>query len=133
MIWQYICGELIVIKTLGAILLFFSFFAQTFQQAFTVLGFYANQSYLASKFCENRYKPMLHCDGKCILAKKLKQDEKKDQQNPERKLENRVEFFCWSSIAIDIPAYLFSHPYYSSAPDTKLTDLASSIFHPPSV
>jgi hypothetical protein len=107
-------------------------FAQTFQQAFTVLGFYANQSFIASKFCENKYKPMLHCNGKCILARKLRQEEKKDQQNPERKLENRLEVFCCSHIAIAIPAYSVSRVYDSNYPDAKLTVLSSSIFHPPS-
>jgi hypothetical protein len=36
---------------------------------------------------------MLHCNGKCQLAKKLKQQEKKEQQNPELKLENKNEIF----------------------------------------
>src|SRR6185295_3765369 len=97
-----------VLKIFGTILLLFSFFAQTFHQAFTVLGFYANQSYIASKLCQNRYKPMLHCNGKCVLAKKLRQEEKKDQQNPERKLENRVEVFCSSRMTMDIPTFSIS-------------------------
>jgi hypothetical protein len=121
-----------VLKPFGVILLLLSFFAQTFQQAFTVLGFYTHQSYIASKLCENRYKPMLHCNGKCILAKKLRQEEKKDQQNPGRKLESRAEVFCCSSFAVDVPACWTPHPYYSNYADAKSTDLAFSIFHPPS-
>jgi len=126
-------AQLTVLRTSATILLALSFFAQTFQQAFTVLGFYVNQSYIASKLCENRYKPMLHCNGKCILAKKLQQEEKKEQQNPERKLENRAEIYCCSYTAIDIPALPVPHLYYSNCPDAKLTDLSFSIFHPPSV
>lgn len=33
----------------------------------------------------------MHCNGKCQMMKKLKQEEKKDQQNPERKSENKNE------------------------------------------
>jgi len=76
---------------------------------------------------------MLHCNGKCVLAKKLKQEEKKDQQNPERKLENRTEAFCSSHVAIEISVSSVSDSYYSNYPDAKLTDLSFPIFHPPSV
>ncbi len=75
---------------------------------------------------------MLHCNGKCVLAKKLRQEEKKDQQNPERKLENKVEVFCWSRMTIDIPAFPTSRSYYSTYPETGLTDLSFPVFHPPS-
>jgi hypothetical protein len=131
--WRYICGEIIVLKSFGVILLLVSFFAQTFQQAVTVLGFYSNQSYIASKLCENRYKPMLHCNGKCVLAKKLRQEERKDQQNPGRKLENRVEVFCCSRMTIDIPAFSISGSYDSTYPEIGLIDLSFPVFHPPSV
>ena len=120
-----------MLRISATILLTVSFFVQTFHQAFTVLGFYANQSSIASKLCENRYKPMLHCNGHCILAKKLRQEEKKDQQNPERKLDNRIGVFCCSNIAMDIPSCSVSHPYYSNYLDLKLTGLSFSIFHPP--
>jgi len=122
-----------VLRISATILLTVSFFVQTFHQAFTVLGFYANQSSIAAKLCENRYKPMLHCNGHCILAKKLRQEEKKDQQNPERKLDNRAEFFCCSNMATDIPACSVSHRYYSNYLDAKLTGVSFSIFHPPSL
>ena len=76
---------------------------------------------------------MLHCNGKCVLAKKLKQEEKKDQQNPERKLENRTEAFFSSHVEIEIPVSSVSDSYYSNYPDAQLTDLSFPIFHPPSV
>jgi hypothetical protein len=120
-----------VIKFFGVILLLLSFFAQTFQQAFTVFGFYANQSGIASKYCENRHRPMLHCNGKCILAKKLRQEEKRDQQNPGRKFDNKSDVFWCSHMVIDVPACSVSHQYISNYPDAKLTNLSFSIFHPP--
>ena len=41
---------------------------------------------------------MLHCNGKCLLAKKLKQEEKKDQQNPGRKLDGKNEVISSCSV-----------------------------------
>jgi len=98
-----------------------------------VLGFYANQSFIASKLCENRYKPMLHCNGKCVLAKKLRQEEKKDRQNPERKLENRTEVFCSPLMKIDIAPCSVSSSHHSNYLLASLTDLSFPVFHPPSV
>jgi hypothetical protein len=74
---------------------------------------------------------MLHCDGKCILAKKLQQEEKKDQQSPERKLENKVEVFSCSSISLDISPCLTNHFNYSTYREKNLHDRSFPVFHPP--
>jgi hypothetical protein len=51
---------------------------QSFYQAGLVSWFYANQSSIAMAHCVNLNKPQLHCDGKCFLAKKLKEAEKEN-------------------------------------------------------
>ncbi|MES2587450.1 MAG: hypothetical protein V4622_00635 [Bacteroidota bacterium] len=43
--------------------------------------FYVNQSEIAQEKCENKAKPMMHCDGKCYLSKQLKKLEQKEQQH----------------------------------------------------
>lgn len=40
-----------------------------------------NQAELTEKYCENKAKPMLHCNGKCYLAKQLKIQEELDKAN----------------------------------------------------
>jgi hypothetical protein len=94
-----------------------------------------NRNYIARVLCENRDKPQLHCNGKCYLAKKLKsQQDKQDQETTER-VQNTpvVQLFCqanslfqfgplWAGQptagfpAYNVPAYL--------AP-------AAVLFHPP--
>ncbi len=76
---------------------------------------------------------MLHCNGKCILAKRLMQEQKKDQQNPERKLENRTEVFWCSRIQIDIPLFSIPQPNHSNLLDGELSDRSLAVFHPPSI
>lgn len=39
----------------------------------TVTYFVINRDYIENVLCENRNRPSLHCDGKCFLVKKLKQ------------------------------------------------------------
>lgn len=114
------------------LLLLFAVAAQTFNQGILLINFHINRAYIAKNLCENRYRPMLHCNGKCILAKKIKQQEKKDQQNPERKIQNKSEVifsrsFFANAPALQIPAY---NPH-SFLVTEKPNDLPSSIFHPP--
>ncbi|AEL24279.1 hypothetical protein [Cyclobacterium marinum] len=45
------------------------------------MDFTINRAYIIENFCVNKDKPMLHCDGQCFLAEKLKkaQDQKENQ------------------------------------------------------
>ncbi|WP_460512715.1 hypothetical protein [Cyclobacterium sediminis] len=45
------------------------------------MDFTINRAYIIENFCVNKDKPMLHCDGQCFLAEKLKkaQDQKESQ------------------------------------------------------
>jgi hypothetical protein len=74
---------------------------------------------------------MLHCNGKCVLAKKLKQEEKKDQQNPERKLENKVEVFSCSYVNLDISLPINNRFNYFNFPEKDLPGQSIPVFHPP--
>ncbi len=124
-----------MIRHIAVILLMGAFLAQTFNQGFIELSYVVNRASF-EKNCENKYRPTLHCNGKCQLMKKLKEEEKKDQRNPERKQENKNEppvssksFFASLQLAqIDIQReYSFSND--PSPESTYLTE----IFHPPSV
>jgi hypothetical protein len=52
-----------------------------FAQGIVVINYYINKAYIAQKLCENRTRPMLNCDGKCVLAKKLAAQEKEQKDN----------------------------------------------------
>ena len=57
----------------------------TFSQWGTIAYYQINKEYITRVLCENRDKPQLHCDGQCYLAKRLKaQQEKQNQQTSER-------------------------------------------------
>jgi len=53
---------------------------QTFSQVVVVAEYYANKNYIAKNLCKNRDKPMMHCDGKCCLKKKLAAEGKNQAQ-----------------------------------------------------
>jgi hypothetical protein len=49
-----------------------------------IVDYYNNTASYAIN-CINKARPNLHCEGKCQLMKKLKEVEKKEQENSERK------------------------------------------------
>ena len=78
-----------MLKKFAAILLITSLFAVNCIRFFVMAGFELNKNYIATKLCENRNKPWLHCNGRCYLMKKLKQAEEKqnaDQRETQRNL-----------------------------------------------
>lgn len=57
----------------------------TLSQWGTIAYYQINKEYITRVLCENRDRPELHCNGHCDLAKRLKaQQEKKDQQTSDQ-------------------------------------------------
>lgn len=114
-------------------MLLLAFLAQSFSKPFIVAGYFANTAAYA-KNCENKARPKLHCNGKCQMMKKLKQEENKDKQNPERKSENKNEVLSFKSFfaTIHISAIKIKTIYPLSI-SSKAIDMPRSFFHPPTV
>ena len=119
-------------KQIAAIFLIVAFTAQTFSAGFVMLNYYANTAAFA-KNCENKAKPKMHCNGKCQMMKKLKQEQKQDQQNPERKSENKVDvlssksFYCNAITALPLIATKAT----AVEKDYPLASMSYAFFHPP--
>ncbi len=122
-------GQLIVLFFLA------SFLAQTFSRFFIIADYYANTAKYAA-LCENKAILNMHCNGKCQMMKKLKQDERDQQENQERAVDtkNEVVFFTPSSFSL-------AQPIFDLSPAERSTLLSYGpalilcvdIFHPPRV
>jgi hypothetical protein len=121
-------GQLIVSLFLA------TFLAQTFSHFFIIADYYTHIAEYA-KNCENKAFPMMHCNGKCQLMKKLRQEQKEDQDNQERLAngKNEVVFFSRSGLACLTAPVLDLHSvatsefrYYGPS-----LILCVDIFHPP--
>lgn len=64
-----------MLQRITAYLLIVALVSANFSRFFIYAGFELNRNYIATKLCENRNKPQLHCNGKCYFMKKLKQAE----------------------------------------------------------
>lgn len=124
----------ITYKYLAALIFLAAFLTQTFSKAFVFADYYTNTAAYAKK-CINKTKPALKCHGKCQMMKKLAQEEKQDEENPERKAESKNEVLLSSKsffAVVTLPATeLVSSVKLISHPDGKSTDRYCEIFHPP--
>lgn len=74
---------LLAYHKLLALLLWVVFFWQfVFQFAYTVY-WKVNQTALAELYCENKDKPIMHCNGNCYLKKQLEKAENKKKEFPD--------------------------------------------------
>jgi len=108
--------------------------SQTFSHWLVVMNFKFNQEFIAKKLCENRFRPKLNCKGNCVLMKKLKQQEKEEQNNPVA-LKLELSTLVISSRTffanIDCASTFISKSYLPLSDTGKPVDRALAFFHPP--
>lgn len=118
----------------ATILLLTAFIAQVFTGQLIRLDYIVNTNSYA-KNCENKARPKLHCNGKCQMMKKLKEAEKKEQETPERKYENKEQVLSSRSFYATVTPRIAirpSHDYYI-ANEGEAIKMPRSFFHPPSL
>lgn len=110
--------------------------AQAFYNAGVVGYWLANRAYIASSLCENRDKPMKHCNGKCYLKKNLTTAASSQSDGnaalPVLKTETDSPVFL-----VDMPLLFFAAPLtevsvlvsFVAASESRLP--GNGIFHPP--
>ena len=107
---------------------------QTFSQWVVVISFNLNRDYIAKNLCENRYRPRLNCNGNCVLMKKLKQQEK-EQQNAPAVLKTEIPAILVSSKSffptMDNTASVVPRSYLPLFNSGKPVGRTFSVFHPP--
>lgn len=123
-----------LLKQFVAAFMLLTFMGQTFSNALIVADYYINTESFAVN-CENKDKPQLHCNGQCQMTKQLEKENKKDQTNPDRKSENKVEVISSKSFyaEIDIESTPNTNQYSLHYNAGNPIQRSASIFHPPCV
>lgn len=103
------------------------------------LDFELRKEYIVKNLCENRFKPQLHCDGKCYLAKTLNKIAEEKAQNEAEKQGQSIkkileevfdeQLFEQLSIALFPPS---EFPLFDYQPRATVAFIAA-VFHPPAV
>lgn len=98
-----------------AVFLLAALMLSTFSRQFIYAGFELNQKYISSTLCENRDKPELHCNGKCYLAKKLKQAEEKEKKQEQDGQKKSFQEHCILKTTVSLPALTYTQKRSASA------------------
>jgi len=124
----------ILYNQIAALFLLGAFMAQTFSRQILIADYYAHMDQYVLH-CENKSRPMMHCNGRCQMMKKMQQEDKKDQQDPERRAENKNEVPLSSKSYF---ASLDSRPFIEVSKKAIFTSAtvlptprSEDIFHPP--
>ena len=115
------------------ILLITALLTQSLSRGFIVLSYFTNkQAY--ERYCVNKSRPQLHCDGKCQVAQKIKQEEERDQKDP-------LKSSRFSEVVlIDQHAFVRIEPVFTGRPASQYhhplsightSAFSRSCFHPP--
>ncbi|HEX2606676.1 MAG TPA: hypothetical protein VHK91_04820 [Flavisolibacter sp.] len=121
-----------MIRKLMAILILTACLAQVFNRSLIIVDYYANKAAF-EKYCINKARPMLHCNGKCQMMKKLKEEERQQEQNTERRYGNpdvvsSKSFFATLPPVQRVLASLSFAAHHFTIP----SGISKDMFHPPS-
>lgn len=121
-------------KKITAVVFLAALMVQVFSSAWIMADYHVNQIKYA-RYCINKARPQLRCNGKCQVMKKLQEEENKAGQNPGRKCGNKNElvyayrsFFSTVEKIGIIQKGQNDTPFYQ---DAVVKGCLISIFHPP--
>jgi hypothetical protein len=124
----------VLFKQTAALLLGIVFLAQSFSRYLVVVDYCVNTDAYARN-CVNKDKPMMHCNGKCQLCKKMEQQDNPDKQTPERKSGNdKNDPLSCDPVFSDLTALFYMSDTGSRYPELlsgKAIGMPRSFFHPP--
>jgi hypothetical protein len=125
----YLC---ISLKYTFVILLLTALMVQTFSRSIAMADYMVNlEAY--KKACVNKAKPMLHCNGKCQMLKKMKKQEGENGTNAPAPKFNQFELVLSSRSfypSIDVITTNRISSFYTYADDFS-SNYLGAIFHPP--
>jgi hypothetical protein len=109
----------------------FAFVTVNFSKVFIWVNFEINQAELAQKYCINKDKPNMHCCGKCLLKKKMAEDDAKQQSPamPDIKNDIQLDRVCkvYQVFKPNEVPYFQLYELYKLSPQSEGT----GVFHPP--
>ena len=107
---------------------------QTFSREVLVVDFTLNRAAITARYCVNKARPQLHCDGKCYFAKQLKKQQERESKSA-GPLKERLEMLptALRSLVPPVPAHWAAVPggYAAYPAPAVLASAARGVFHPP--
>lgn len=98
-----------------------------------IIGDYCLNTSIYIAHCENKANVAMHCNGKCQMEKKIRQENKKSGNTPENKVDtfNNFYYLCQQSFVLSPAVPEQDKKDFPLMPDPKATDRPHAIFKPP--
>lgn len=124
----YFCN----VKLFFSIAIIVGLLSSSFGKLLIYTNYLLNKEQITLKYCENKSRPSLKCNGKCHLKKQLKEQEKNEEHSKNNiKDDNEIQLFS-NDYYLKLQKPIISKPslniQYLSGSVKKLS---RSIFHPP--
>ena len=108
---------------------------QSFGRELLVLHFKANQTELTARYCVNKSRPSLHCDGRCYLARQIRRAERGPVKAPSEGLAKvKFEVVAPTRFRLAAPVWAGQVVALRYAPLTAACYVPvalGAVFHPP--
>ncbi|MBS1652954.1 MAG: hypothetical protein JSU07_13190 [Bacteroidetes bacterium] len=120
-------------KTIVSISLILSVLALTFSKTLIFSNYFFNKEVITQKFCKNKSKPTLKCNGKCHLNRLITENEKNNNQTKSNINNEEIQSYAKSlKIELNLTNAL------SSVINTnyflrRISKIIFPIFHPPAL
>lgn len=121
-------------KKLVTLLLVFIVLLQSSTKMAIVAYYQINKDFISSTLCENKAKPMMHCDGKCYLKKKIKAQESNESKLPGflKQMPEVSLFMSLFELSLPTPKWqLVAMVFANHYSFTYFSTSQGSIFQPP--
>lgn len=123
------------VRILFAILLFMTFAVRPISQFGVVMYYQLNIDSIVEKYCVNKERPMLKCNGKCYLSSQLQlngKSQETEQNSTARIAESFIPlYFHESSILIENIQFNFDATHFWKLQKFQFLDVSYKIDHPP--
>lgn len=127
-------------KQVYSIAMLLAIFVQVAMKPAVMLRWKIDQETITVKYCENKDRPMLHCDGQCYLAKQLRKLESEEQKErakhpfPGQKLKLvEIDLACplLTVFGFSAPLQEDERTAFPAVPMQYRFDFNDNCFHPP--
>ena len=120
-------------KGVAAVVLMILLSLQTFSKWVWELDYQLNKTYIANTLCINKEKPLLHCNGKCQLNKKIAEDENDNKTSGAASLKaaGNTVFYKQDIEAPDLSLNRLQQKHQTIYSAKPCSAESQAIFHPP--
>ena len=106
---------------------------QTLGPEVLVLNYQLNKAEITARYCVNKVRPQLRCNGKCHLAQQLRKAEGGDKKAPELLAKVKYEVLPTAAFVLALPGCwpLAARPYPRRTRPRCAAVPGRGVFHPP--